>query len=57
MEQLVNSEGNQMFTFFDHCIRSDIQTSTKTSKWYDTLQNALLKDNASRDTVSQFQHV
>ncbi|CAI2192551.1 6840_t:CDS:2, partial [Funneliformis geosporum] len=58
MEQLVNSDGNQMLTFFDHCIRSDIiPHSPKSPKWYDILQTALLKDNSSRDIVAHFQHI
>ncbi|CAI2192840.1 1541_t:CDS:2, partial [Funneliformis geosporum] len=32
MEQLVNSDGNQMLTFFDHCIRPDIPHSPKSPK-------------------------
>ncbi|CAI2182559.1 9171_t:CDS:2 [Funneliformis geosporum] len=57
MEQLVISDGNQMFTFFDHCIKSDILHSPKSPKWYNTLQTALLKDNSSRDTIARFQHI
>ncbi|CAI2192441.1 18856_t:CDS:2, partial [Funneliformis geosporum] len=57
MEQLVNADGNQMLTFFDYCIRSNIPHSPKSPKWYDTLQTALLKDNSSRDTVAHFQHI